>query len=115
MRPFRIIALLLALSMVCGMIWARKKKKKGNEEDELTQTLPLLKDPPQAVTVETGRLVFRVSPLSSKGLLSPQVRDALKALIRDHKGASIVKLRAFVAGTGDTRRVQTIVSETFTE
>ena len=30
-------------------------------------------------------------------------------------GATIVKLRAFVAGSGDMRRVQAIVSETFTE
>jgi hypothetical protein len=43
------------------------------------------------------------------------VRDALKALDRDNRGAQIVKLRAFVAGTGDMRRVQQIVSEVFTD
>jgi len=32
-----------------------------------------------------------------------------------NRGAQIVKLRAFVAGTGDMRRVQTIVSEVFTD
>ena len=36
--------------------------------------------PPATVTAETSRLVFQVSPLSTKGLLSQQVRDALKAL-----------------------------------
>jgi len=56
-----------------------------------------------------------VSPLSSKGLLSQQVRDALKALLKSTGGATIVKLRAFVAGSGDLRRVQAIVSEVFTE
>ncbi len=80
-----------------------------------TQTLPVLKDPPPAVAAETDRLVFHLSPLSSKGLLSQQVRDALKVLLRDTRGATIVKLRAFVAGTGDMRRVPAIVSEVFTD
>jgi enamine deaminase RidA (YjgF/YER057c/UK114 family) len=74
-----------------------------------------LKDPPLAVLAATDRLAFRVAPLSPKGLLSQQVRDALKVLIRDHRSATIVKLRAFVAGTGDMRRVQAIVSEVFTD
>jgi enamine deaminase RidA (YjgF/YER057c/UK114 family) len=92
---------------------AQKNKKKT--EEPVTQTLPLLKDPPSAVAAETDKLVFQVSPLSNKGLLSQQVRDALKALLRDNHGATIVKLRAFVAGSGDMRRVSTIVSETFTD
>ncbi len=66
------------------------------------------------VVAETSRLEFRVSPLSAKGLLSEQVRDALKALFRQAGAATIVKLRAFVAGSGDMRRVYTIVSEMFT-
>ena len=93
---------------------AQKGKKKADEEP-VTQTLPVLKDPPGAISAETSRLVFHVSPLSSKGLLSQQVRDALKALLHDTRGAAIVKLRAFVSGSGDMRRVSTIVSETFTE
>jgi enamine deaminase RidA (YjgF/YER057c/UK114 family) len=59
--------------------------------------------------------VFHTAPLSSKGLLSQQVRDAVKALRRQVRGATIVKLRGFVAGTGDLRRVQAIVSEMFSE
>jgi enamine deaminase RidA (YjgF/YER057c/UK114 family) len=47
--------------------------------------------------------------------LSQQVRDGLKALTRMAGGGTIVRLRAFVAGTGDMRRVQTIVSETFAD
>src|ERR1700691_5965755 len=92
-----------------------QKGKKKTDEEPVTQTLPVLKDPPSAVVAETARLVFHVSPLSNKGLLSQQVRDALKALLRDSHGATVVKLRAFVAGSGDMRRVSTIVSETFTE
>lgn len=101
--------------MVCVPSPASGQKKKKGDEEPATQTLPLLKDPPAAVVAETGRLVFHVSPLSNKGLLSQQVRDALKALLRDTHGATIVKLRAFVAGSGDMRRVPAIVSETFTE
>ncbi len=96
-------------------LYASEQKGKKKTEEPVTQTLPVLKDPPSAISAETDRLVFHVSPLSSKGLLSQQVRDALKALVHDTRGATIVKLRAFVAGSGDMRRVSTIVSETFTE
>jgi enamine deaminase RidA (YjgF/YER057c/UK114 family) len=67
------------------------------------------------VTAETARLVFQISPLSAKGLLSQQVRDALKALLKSSGGSTFVKMRAFVAGSGDLRRVPAIMSETFTE
>jgi len=87
------------------------KKKK----EEVTQVLQLPKEPPSAVTAETARILFAVSPLSARGLLSQQVRDALKALQHNAGGATFVKLRAFVAGSGDMRRVQAIVSETFTD
>lgn len=104
----------LALCALAAFAGPFDKKKKKSEED-VTQVLQLPKDPPSAVVAETARLGFYVSPLSSKGLLSQQVRDALKGLHRSVAGASIVKLRAFVAGSGDMRRVQAIVSETFTE
>ena len=77
-----------------------KKKKKG---DEITQALPPSPELPSAVTAETARLTYQVSPLSSKGLLSQQTRDALKILLKTNRGP-IVKLRAFVAGSGDLRR-----------
>jgi enamine deaminase RidA (YjgF/YER057c/UK114 family) len=104
----------LALCALAAFAGPFDKKKKKSDED-VTQVLQLPKDPPSAVVAETARLGFYVSPLSSKGLLSQQVRDALKALHRNVGGANIVKLRAFVAGSGDMRRVQAIVSETFTE
>jgi enamine deaminase RidA (YjgF/YER057c/UK114 family) len=106
-------AMLLSLTLVVG-VTAQKKKNKTDEEPP-TQVLPPLPDPPDAVAAETARLSFQVSPLSNKGLLSQQVRDALKALLRDNHGAQIVKLRAFVAGSGDLRRVQTIMVEEFTD
>jgi enamine deaminase RidA (YjgF/YER057c/UK114 family) len=91
------------------------RKPKNEDKEPPTQTLPLLKDPPAAVAAETSKLAFHVSPLSGKGLLSPQTREAIGALMKMNRGAQIVKLRAFVAGTGDLRRVQSIVSEIFTE
>ena len=91
------------------------KKKKNEDKEPVTQVLEVIPEPPPSVVAETSKLVFHLSPLSSKGLLSQQVRDALKALQQANKGAQIVKLRAFVAGTGDLRRVSQITAETFTE
>ncbi len=93
---------------------AQKRKNKKDTEPP-TQVLPPLPDPPDAIAADTARLSFQVSPLSNKGLLSQQIRDALKALLRDNHGAQIVKLRAFVAGSGDLRRVQQIVVDEFTD
>lgn len=120
----RLIALLLVLSLsALAQIGSgldeerRKKKKKPNKKDlePITQVLPLPRDLPAAIAAEPQRLVFHVSPLSNKGLLSQQTRDAIKAVWISTKGATIVKMRAFVAGSGDTRRIQTLVSEMFTE
>jgi enamine deaminase RidA (YjgF/YER057c/UK114 family) len=110
MTRFKLLAGLLALAVCIYPLLGKKKKP-----EEITQTLALPQDPPATVTAETSRLVFHVSPLSAKGLLSQQVRDALKALLKSTGGANIVKLRALVAGSGDLRRVPAIVSETFTE
>src|SRR5438105_4604195 len=100
----------LVLAVAAGAVAQGKKKKKKGDEEPITQTLPMLKDPPQAIAAEPGKLIFRVSPLSAKGLLSQQVREALKGLFQENHGAPIVKLRAFVAGSGDQRRVQQLVS-----
>jgi len=94
---------------------APAQRKKDKKKEEITQTLEVLPDPPSALKVETARLAFHVSPLTSKGLLSQQVRDGIKALQRVNGGGQIVRLRAWVAGTGDMRRVPSIVSEEFTE
>jgi enamine deaminase RidA (YjgF/YER057c/UK114 family) len=91
---------------------APETKQKKNKED--TQTLPPAKELPGAITAETDRLAFGASPLIGKGLLSQQTRDALKALLKTNHG-TIVKLRAFVAGSGDLRRVGELTAETFTE
>lgn len=91
------------------------KEKKKKKSDEMTQTLPPPKEAPSAVAAETDRLFFQVSPLSSRGLLSQQARDAMRTLLRSPHGTGIVKMRAFVAGSGDMRRIQEIAGEVFGE
>lgn len=70
---------------------------------------------PAAIAGATSQLVFHTSPLLSKGLLSKQTEEALKALDKANGSATFLKLRAFVAGNGDLRRVQNIVAEYFLE
>ncbi len=101
---------LALLALVLVTLGAKKK----NEEDK-TQALALPVDPPMVAVGETANLVFHVSPLSAKGLLSQQMRDALKAILRENGGVPVVHLRAFVAGSGDLRRVPQIVSDVFRE
>jgi enamine deaminase RidA (YjgF/YER057c/UK114 family) len=91
---------------------ADKTKKK--KSDDITQALALPPELPSAVTAETGRLAFQVTPLAAKGLLSQQTREALKNLLHSNRGP-VVKLRAFVAGSGDLRRVGEIAGEMFQE
>ena len=106
-----ILACLLACSLAAAPPPAQKKKNK----EEITQTLQLPKELPSAVIGETRRLTFHVTPLSARGLLSAQVRDALKALMHDTGGNPVLKIRAFAAGSGDLRRVRDLVSEVFTD
>lgn len=88
---------------------------KPNKKDEMrSETLPPVKEPPAAVSAATARLRFETLPLSGKGLLSAQLREGMRALVRNPAG-SVIKLRAFVAGSGDLRRVQEIAAEVFGE
>jgi enamine deaminase RidA (YjgF/YER057c/UK114 family) len=87
--------------------------RRGDDKSTLDQTLPQAKAPPAAVIADVSRLTFQVSPLSNKGLLTPQMRDALKSLKESNHGGTLIKLRAFVAGTGDLRRVQALLSEAY--
>ena len=89
--------------------------KKKKTEEELTQALQLPKELPSTATGPTRRLLFYTTPLSAKGLLSQQTKDAIKALEHQAAGNTILHIRAFIAGSGDLRRVRELVSETFTE
>lgn len=105
---------LLMLCLACALTLTLADGKKKNKDD-ITQTLEVLPDPPSAVVAETRRLVFHTSALSGKGLLSQQTREAVREILKQANGAPVVKIRAFVAGTGDLRRIPQIVSEAFTE
>ncbi len=85
----RHITFLLSISVIAAaQISTTRIKPPKKEKEPETQTLPLPPEPPAAVSAETGKLAFHVSPLSSKGLLTQQVRDALKALDRVNGGAT---------------------------
>ncbi len=113
----RTLVSFIVLLAICADLLSAQRRKRGKkgEEEEITQTLEIPKDPPAAVAGDPQRFTYFTAPLSSKGLLSQQTRDGLKALRRMVRGASILKIRAFVAGTGDLRRVQAIVSDQFTD
>jgi len=88
------------------------KQKKQKEQE--TQALPPARELPNTVVAETDRLTFETTALSGKGLLSQQTRDALKNLLRTSRGP-MVALRAFVAGSGDLRRVGELTAEAFAD
>jgi len=100
----------ICIAIVTLAAFAQKKKK-----EDVTQVLQVPKDLPAAVAGDPHRFAFYTTPLSGKGLLSAQIRDALKALSHEAGGASVLHIRAFVAGSGDLRRVRDLVSETFTD
>lgn len=89
--------------------------KKKSEQEPKPQVLPLPKEPPRALAADVERISFRVMPLLRTGHLSAQIKDSLSSLLRETHGDTIVKLRAFVAGAGDSRRVQAVVSDMFSE
>ena len=111
-RAIWLVAWLSILGSLASPATPAQKKKKKEEE---TQTLQIPKELPAAVMGDPRLFTFQVTPLSAKGLLSQQIRDALKALTRLTGGGTVLKIRAFVAGSGDLRRVRDLVSETFTE
>jgi enamine deaminase RidA (YjgF/YER057c/UK114 family) len=114
MLRFRLVSRLLVVAVViCGLAQADKKKKDDDLEIE-SQTKELLPQTPAVSTAETARLAFHFAPASHQGLLSQELRTSLRAAIKKHRRDRIVHLRAYVAGSGDTRRVRAMVSEVFT-
>jgi enamine deaminase RidA (YjgF/YER057c/UK114 family) len=102
-------------TLMCGLLAASSlAAQKKKDKEEVTQVRRLPEQLPSAVVGDTHRLAFHTTPLSGKGLLSPQVRDALKALQHEATGETVLKIRAFVAGSADLRRVRDLVSEFYT-
>jgi enamine deaminase RidA (YjgF/YER057c/UK114 family) len=108
---FKTAASLVVFSAVALAGFGHKKK---NQEPK-PQILPLPKELPKALSAETKNITFRTTPLLKAGRLSVQIRETLSDLIKDTRGEAIIKIRAFVAGAGDTRRVQEMVSDMFTD
>lgn len=109
--PGDLVRLALVCLLVSGVLAGQRRKK----DADVTQTLQVPKQLPSAVAGDTRRLTFFVTPLSGKGLLTPQIHEALKALSRQAGGDTVLKIRAFVAGSGDVRRVRDLVSAYFTD
>lgn len=101
------------IGLLCLSLASLAQRKK--DEEPITQTLAVPPDPPASLTAETARLTFAVAPMSAKGLLSQQVRDQAKWVLSRFGNHRVIKIRAFVAGSGDLRRVQSVVSEMFSE
>jgi enamine deaminase RidA (YjgF/YER057c/UK114 family) len=112
-RSLHFLALLAIACLWCGNGVANEKKK--NKKDDETQTLQLPAELPSTISGKTRELTFHVTPLTGKGLLSAQIREGLKALFRDCHHETVLKIRAFVAGSGDVRRVRDMVSDVFTD
>ncbi len=68
-----------------------------------------------ALSAPTAMLEFRVLPLLTSGGLGAQIRQSVNLLLRETKNEDVIRLQAFVAGPGDARRVQSVVSESFSE
>ncbi len=112
---FRAVGMAVAVLLLAEAAADASQRRKKKQDEEITQTLELPPDPPASTAADPSRLGFLSAPLSSRGLLSQQTREALRTLLQSARGARFVRIRAFVAGTGDLRRVQMIVSETFAE
>jgi len=91
-----------AITLSALILSASQNSTKRYQEPK-PQVLPLPAELPMALTADTETLDFHISPLLRAGGLSAQIRE------------TIVKLRAFVAGTGDARRVQSEAVNIFTE
>lgn len=103
---------LLAL-ITCAAVVAAGQRDSKKYQAPKSQVQPLPTELPMAITADTETLDFHISPILKTGGLSAQIRQSLNELIRDTRGETIVKLRAFVAGTGDARRLQSETASVF--
>jgi enamine deaminase RidA (YjgF/YER057c/UK114 family) len=114
----RTVAFATVLMTLSAAAWAGRNgsgHKKKSEQEPKPQVLPLPKEPPRALAADVNRITFRALPLLHTGHLSAQIKESMTQLLKQTRGDTIVKLRAFVAGAGDSRRVQDVVGEMFSE
>lgn len=101
--------------LICALLVSASQHDAKKYQPPKPQVLPLPAELPMAITADTDTLDFHISPLLHTGGLGAQIRQSLNDLIRDTHGETIVKLRAFVAGTGDARRVQSEAVSIFSD
>lgn len=99
---------------LCSSVRELHAQRKKNQEPK-SQVMPLPPEPPMALAADTEGLDFHISPLLKTGGLAAQIRLSLNNLIHDTRGETIIKLRAFVAGAGDARRVQAETTAIFSD
>ena len=104
-----------ALAAVAAGAAGQSVEDKREQKEERTQVRQLPAELPASAAGNPRRLEFYTTPLVGKGLLTSQIRAALKALEHESGGQTVLKIRAFVAGLGDARRVRDLVSDEFTE
>jgi enamine deaminase RidA (YjgF/YER057c/UK114 family) len=109
-----LFASVAAVASIVLTVAGSAAQRHKNQEPK-TQVLPLPPELPKALLADTATLDFHISPLLRTGGLSAQIRQSLNDLIRDTHGETIIKLRAFVAGAGDARRVQAEAANLFTD
>lgn len=115
MRRLPVLLCVLIAALFVGLPDVGAQRNRKTTEEPKPQILPLPPQLPMALAADTATLDFHISPLLRTGGLSVQIRQSLTDLIRDTHGETIIKLRAFVAGAGDARRVEAEVGEIFTE
>lgn len=111
--PLVLLTLVTLLLSAAILSFANQRRGKKYEEPK-SQVLPLPRELPLVLPVETAGLTFYNVPLLKTGGLAAQIRRSLSDLLRDTKGKTVIKVRAFVSGTGDARRVQSEVIDQFT-
>jgi hypothetical protein len=104
----------LLLVFALGFASKSASQKRRNTEPK-PEIAPLPKELPKALAAETARLEFHSLPLLTTGGLAAQIRQSVNILLRETKNETVVKLRAFVAGPGDARRVQATVTNVFSD
>jgi hypothetical protein len=114
-RSSRILPFILVVAIAVTS-WNLVAAQRNNHKEPKSEVLPLPKELPMALAAETATLEFRALPLLQSGGLAAQIRQSVSLLLRDtRKEDAVIKLRAFVAGPGDARRVQSVVTESFGE
>ena len=100
-----------AILILAGGVFAARDLFAAKDKEPKTQQLREAQDPPMVASGAAARLTFQVSPLSGKGLLSEQTRDAINAIRKMNGNAQLVHIRAFAASNGDARRIPQIIAD----